>query len=881
MVKAYFVNHTHWDREWYFTTQDAQVLSDQLFTQVLDELEDHPEANFTLDGQMSIVDEYVEIHPEAKDRIHRLVNRKQLFIGPWYTQTDAMIPSAESLLRNLIIGIIDARENYGEPMMLGYLPDTFGFNANLPMILNQVGIHDFLSWRGTNFKRQTNSVYFKWKAMGGKAVFAANFPLGYYTGQIDLESKRNLQDFVKNRLDKGIEFEALNGNNDEVLVPSGIDQMNIIQDVSKTIEKVNELSQNDVEISTYPQFMNKLRSKKLPEYQGELRYPTYSRVHRTITSVRSRNKRSNFELEQAITRRLEPLMVIAKYADIPISNGIVVKLWKLLFELQPHDTLGGSVTDNVAVDMEHRIKQANEIADGVENYIKKRIAQRLNLSDHDVIVFNTDPYEFNGRKTVEVVSQSSQVKFPAENKAVIVDKEEVKSRPHIMQLTPNGYEFKDEPGYFKLKVSLEVKMTGLGYQVLHFEDSDQAVDEFQSVSGKSIGNHRVQLAFEDGAFYLSTKYKTFNDVISIYDQANDGDTYDFSPLRGDEEKQLDWNGTIKKEVADGIERLILTGTWQLPFDLEDRVDGEAPKTVDVSYQLILTIAATSDVISAKLTIDNQALSHRLRLRLKTGITTKAAHAQIQGGFRQTENEAIDDNWNDEFVEKPVNIYIFDRAVGLHDKQDGLYFFGTGQKEYEKVDDSLYITLMATTGQLGKSDLLWRPGRASGDTTSVGHIMMPTPLAQETGINEFSFGLYAPSNAELAENRLTKVISDWYAPSVSYQMQKYNLFVNRLDNKLWDIEFSPKLTKIEQTESWLNIKQNVEVSALYPAYTIKNNLILRLSNPTAEVVDVSYLKDAGFTVVNGLEEIIDQDYQIAPYDMSVSYTHLTLPTICSV
>ena len=866
MVKAYFVNHTHWDREWYFTTQDAQVLSDQLFTQVLDELEDHPEANFTLDGQMSIVDEYVEIHPEAKERIHRLVNRKQLFIGPWYTQTDAMVPSAESLLRNLIIGIIDARENYGEPMMLGYLPDTFGFNANLPMILNQVGIHDFLSWRGTNFKRQTNSVYFKWKAIGGKAVFAANFPLGYYTGQIDLESKRNLQDFVKNRLDKGIEFEALNGNNDEVLVPSGIDQMNIIHDVSKTIEKVNELSQNDVEISTYPQFMNKLRSKKLPEYQGELRYPTYSRVHRTITSVRSRNKRSNFELEQAITRRLEPLMVIAKYADIPISNGIVVKLWKLLFELQPHDTLGGSVTDNVAVDMEHRIKQANEIADGVENYIKKRIAQRLNLSDHDVIVFNTDPYEFNGRKTVEVVSQSSQVKFPAENKAVIVDKEEVKSRPHIMQLTPNGYEFKDEPGYFKLKVSLEVKMAGLGYQVLHFEDSDQAVDEFQSISGKSIGNHRVQLAFEDGAFYLSTKYKTFNDVISIYDQANDGDTYDFSPLRGDEEKQLDWNGTIKKEVADGIERLILTGTWQLPFDLEDRVDGEAPKTVDVSYQLILTIAATSDVISAKLTIDNQALSHRLRLRLKTGITTKAAHAQIQGGFRQTENEAIDDNWNDEFVEKPVNIYIFDRAVGLHDKQDGLYFFGTGQKEYEKVDDSLYITLMATTGQLGKSDLLWRPGRASGDTTSVGHIMMPTPLAQETGTNEFSFGLYAPSNAELAENRLTKVISDWYAPSVSYQMQKYNLFVNRLDNKLWDIEFSPKLTKIEQTESWLNIKQNVEVSALYPAYTIKNNLVLRLSNPTAEVVDVSYLKDAGFTVVNGLEEIIDQDYQIAPYDM---------------
>lgn len=50
MAKAYLVNHTHWDREWYFTVQDAQVLSEQLFTEVLDELEKHPEANFTFDG---------------------------------------------------------------------------------------------------------------------------------------------------------------------------------------------------------------------------------------------------------------------------------------------------------------------------------------------------------------------------------------------------------------------------------------------------------------------------------------------------------------------------------------------------------------------------------------------------------------------------------------------------------------------------------------------------------------------------------------------------------------------------------------------------------------------------------------------------------------
>lgn len=104
MVKAHLVNHTHWDREWYFTTMDAQVLSEQLFTEVLDELEKNSDANFCLDGQVSVVDEYVEIHPEAKERIRKLVGEGRLFVGPWYTQTDALIPDQESIIRNLVSG---------------------------------------------------------------------------------------------------------------------------------------------------------------------------------------------------------------------------------------------------------------------------------------------------------------------------------------------------------------------------------------------------------------------------------------------------------------------------------------------------------------------------------------------------------------------------------------------------------------------------------------------------------------------------------------------------------------------------------------------------------------------------------------------------------
>lgn len=864
MVKAYLVNHTHWDREWYFTTQDAQVLSDQLFTQVLDELETHPEANFTLDGQMSIIDEYIEIHPEAKQRIHNLVERGQLFIGPWYTQTDALIPCAESLLRNLVIGINDARTNFGKAMMLGYLPDTFGFNANLPMILNQVGIKDFLSWRGTNFKRQAGSVYFKWRGLGNSIVFAANFPLGYYTGQIDLVSKHNLKEFVANRLDKGIQFEADNGNNSDVLIPSGIDQMNIVHNIAKTVSEINKYSKNDVEISTYPKFMNLLRDKKLNTYQGELRYPTYSRVHRTIGSVRSRNKRKNFKLEQNILRRVEPLMIIAKKSGIKVSNGLLIKLWKQLFDSQPHDTLGGSVTDNVAVDIDHRFKQAFEISDGLENYIKKRLAQKLKLSDHDVVVFNTDPYKFDGYKLITFMSSSKNIEFPEQYHATLLKADYTPSRPNIMQLTPKGYEFKDEPGYYKLYVLVKVQLGGLGYKVLHFEDTDKTIATLQEKENHQIKNDHLSLVYNEGKFDLVVENHKFENVITIYDQANDGDTYDFSPLRNDKELKLNWNGKVTIKISEGYQELILSGKWKLPYDLKDRINNSNLK--EVPYNLTLSITPDSKVISGKLKIDNTVLSHRLRLRINTGIFSKYAHAQIQGGFRDTKNLPIADNWNDEFVEKPVNIYIFDKAVGMKDSKEGLYFFGKGEKEYELVDKSLFITLMATTGQLGKPNLLWRPGRASGDTTSVGHTMTPTPMAQELGENIFEFGLSAFFDKELNDREVAKRVENWLAPSISYQIQKYNLFVNRLDNKIWDIEFDSDDKQLSKEESFMNLDLSCEVSALYPAYTIGNELVLRLSNMTDTTIDMHKLAKEDFIPTNALEEVQNNDYRIEPFSM---------------
>ena len=142
-IKVSLVNHTHW----YFSDQDSLVLSDVLFKRALEQLTTHPEASFVLDGQVSVLEDFLKANPDQQAIVSRLSKRGQLKVGPWYTQPDALHIQGESMLRNGMIGTLLSRK-YGPRMEVGYLPDTFGFNSQVPVILNQLGLRRFLFWRG-------------------------------------------------------------------------------------------------------------------------------------------------------------------------------------------------------------------------------------------------------------------------------------------------------------------------------------------------------------------------------------------------------------------------------------------------------------------------------------------------------------------------------------------------------------------------------------------------------------------------------------------------------------------------------------------------------------------------------------------------------------
>src|SRR5688500_16921865 len=96
------VPHTHWDREWYSPFQTFRLRLVDLLDGFLDQLETDPSyARFLLDGQMAVVDDYLEVRPEAADRLRRLAASGRLAMGPWYILMDEFLVSGETMWRDL------------------------------------------------------------------------------------------------------------------------------------------------------------------------------------------------------------------------------------------------------------------------------------------------------------------------------------------------------------------------------------------------------------------------------------------------------------------------------------------------------------------------------------------------------------------------------------------------------------------------------------------------------------------------------------------------------------------------------------------------------------------------------------------------------------
>jgi len=167
---GHIVPHTHWDRAWYLPFQQYRYKLVELVDDLLDLMEANPESfpTFELDGQTVVLEDYLDVRPENRERLVDLVSSGRLSIGPWYVLPDEFIVGGEALIRNLIAGHRVASA-HGGCSSVGYVPDPFGHVGQLPAILRGCGLDSFIFTRGAGpWVAEEAQGIFYWQAADGE-----------------------------------------------------------------------------------------------------------------------------------------------------------------------------------------------------------------------------------------------------------------------------------------------------------------------------------------------------------------------------------------------------------------------------------------------------------------------------------------------------------------------------------------------------------------------------------------------------------------------------------------------------------------------------------------------------------------------------------------
>ena len=175
----YLTGNSHIDAAWLWPWTETVDVVRRTFGTALQLMDEYPGYTYTQSAAQYnewMADKYPEMNDEIKKRIKE--GRWEVLGGMW-VEPDLNLPSGESLVRQLLVGKRWYEKNYGVNVRVGWNPDSFGYNWQLPQIYKKSGVDYFvtqkMSWNDTNklpFK------LFWWESPDGSKVLTY-FPHNY------------------------------------------------------------------------------------------------------------------------------------------------------------------------------------------------------------------------------------------------------------------------------------------------------------------------------------------------------------------------------------------------------------------------------------------------------------------------------------------------------------------------------------------------------------------------------------------------------------------------------------------------------------------------------------------------------------------------------
>jgi alpha-mannosidase len=375
------VPHTHWDREWYSSFQTFRLRLVALLDQFLPLLERDPSyARFLLDGQTAVLDDYLEVRPEAEPLLRRLAATGRLSVGPWMILMDEFMVSGETMVRDLQMGMARASE-FGGAMPVGYLPDMFGHVAQMPQLLVRAGFEHAVVWRGVPEAVDVNA--FWWIAPDGSRVRAE-----YLYGSSS--NGRDVPDDAKQLVARARDYETELGDArlGDLLFMNGTDHQTPQPWLGRVVAEANAL-QDDYHfvVTSLGEYLPTQPVVGLASWAGELRSGARANLLMGVASNRVDIHQAAAAAERALEKRAEPVHALFG-APGSYPSALLDVAWRLLVLNSAHDSSCACSHDEVVDQVAVRYAEARQIGDGLTRAAMTGIAAEVDAEPGSTLVVN-------------------------------------------------------------------------------------------------------------------------------------------------------------------------------------------------------------------------------------------------------------------------------------------------------------------------------------------------------------------------------------------------------------------------------------------------------------------------------------------------------------
>jgi len=407
MPVFYAVGNAHLDLAWCWPLAETYRKTARTFAAQLRLLEEYPDYKFIV-SQPACYEMVREHYPELFERIKQAAkDGRWIADGAMWVEPDTNMAGGEALIRQFIYGKRYYKEVFDVDSELLWLPDTFGYTAALPQILNNCGVKYLVTQKifwSYNKGEQFPYHYFKWRGMDGSEI-TSFLPTRYEYFTHPTEAN----EVWKNR--------SQARDLDAFLYPFGYGDGG----GGPTRDHIEyALRQKDLEggvkikIADPTEFFEDMQAQKgdpKNTYVGEL----YFTAHRGTYTVQAAVKKGNRKSEEAL-RELELWAVPAALAGSAYPKAEAEALWKDVLLNQFHDILPGSSIARVYVEAE---KLHNKVI--TETNALRENAQKALLGGdaNAVTVFNSLGFE---RKALVILPEGFEKgAFTADGKYVPVE----------------------------------------------------------------------------------------------------------------------------------------------------------------------------------------------------------------------------------------------------------------------------------------------------------------------------------------------------------------------------------------------------------------------------------------------------------------------------